>query len=99
MKYLNMISCNEFNHSIKHFVLYRDIDFIVDTKPIMMPVINPANIFANNDDKNGLELIHATDRLPVIIEIINIIINIHTCGKLIYIKIFFFSDLIFLSAR
>ena len=75
MKYLNIISYNEFNHSIKHFVLYRDIDFIVDTKPIMMPVINPANIFANNDDKNGLEFIHATDRLSVIIEIINIIVN------------------------
>ena len=64
MKYLNMISCNESNHSIKHFVLYRDIDFIVDTKPIMMPVVNPPRLIRFREYRRGFQTPHELSFMP-----------------------------------
>lgn len=68
---------------------YNVIDFIVEIKLITIPVTNPAKMFANTDDKNGLLFIHTMEIIHAIIESAKIIPNIQKCGKQAYSLILF----------
>lgn len=74
--------CNSLSHAIRHFVLYRLTDLIVEIKQIITPVIKPENIFAKSEDKNESAFLKTIDIKHITIDKAETNTKTQICGRL-----------------